>query len=104
MAVMLAVFTIVPLGKGESVSPIVAKVVKTVAASGLDYKLTAMGTIVEGDWDEVTAVIKKCHHIVRRQAPRVITSVTIDDRKGAKKRLAGKVESVKKKIKGEVKT
>jgi uncharacterized protein (TIGR00106 family) len=99
---MLATFTIIPIGKGESISPIIAKVVKAVDRSGLDYKLTAMGTIVEGGWCDVMAVIKKCHDLVRRTSPRVLTSITIDDRKGAKKRLEGKVESVKKKIGKEI--
>ncbi len=101
---MLATFTIIPMGKGESISPIIAKVVKAVDASGIDYKLTAMGTIVEGDWAEVMAVIKKCHDLVKRMTPRVITTITIDDRKGAKKRLEGKVESVRKKVRKEIRT
>jgi uncharacterized protein (TIGR00106 family) len=101
---MLATFTVLPMGKGESISPIIAKVVKAVDASGLDYKLTSMGTMIEGDWDEVMAVIKKCHKLVGRLTPRVYTTIAIDDRKGAKHRLEGKVESVKKKVKFEVKT
>jgi uncharacterized protein (TIGR00106 family) len=101
---MLATFTIIPLGEGESISAMVAKVVGKVHASGLDYKLNSMGTVVEGDWDEVMELIKSCHQLMRRKSSRVYTSITIDDRKGAKQRLAGKVESVKKKIKHEIKT
>ena len=101
---MLATFTIIPIGAGESISPIVAKVVKLVDSSNLDYRLTAMGTIVEGEWDEVLTLIKKAHKLVRRHSARVLTSITIDDRKGAKKRLTGKVDSVKSKLKIEVKS
>ncbi|HOO56293.1 MAG TPA: MTH1187 family thiamine-binding protein [bacterium] len=101
---MLAVFTIIPIGGDESVSPVVAKMIEAVDASGLDYKLTAMGTIIEGNWDDVMAVIKKCHNIVRRGSARVSTSITIDDRKGAKKRLSGKIESVRQKVKRDIKT
>jgi len=101
---MLATFTIVPLGEGESISPTVAKVIRMVDASGLDYKLTAMGTIVEGDWKAVMELIGKCHALVRKGSPRVLTSITIDDRKGAKKRLEGKVESVRRKAGKEIMT
>ncbi len=101
---MLATFTVIPLGKGESISPIIAKVAKMVNSSGLDYKLTSMGTMIEGNWDEVMATIQKCHNLVRRLTPRVYTTIAIDDRKGAKKRLEGKVESVKRKVNFQVKT
>lgn len=101
---MLAIFTVVPVSECESISPLVTKIVDEVDKSGLDYKLTSMGTIVEGDWDGVMDVIKKCHHIMRRHAGRVLTSITIDDRKGAKKRLLGKVESVLQKSKRAIHT
>lgn len=101
---MLAIFTVVPVSEGESISPFVTKIVEQVDKSGLDYKLTSMGTIVEGDWDGVMSVIKKCHHIMRRHAARVITNITIDDRKGAKNRLQGKVESVLQKSKRNIHT
>jgi uncharacterized protein (TIGR00106 family) len=101
---MLATFTIVPIGKDESVSSTVAKVIKIVDASGLDYKLTAMGTIVEGDWKSVMELIGKCHAFARKGSPRVLTSITIDDRKGAKNRLEGKVESVRRKAGKEIRT
>jgi len=48
-----------PLGKGESVSQYVARVVDVVDKSGLPYVLTPMGTIIEGEsWDEVMDVLK----------------------------------------------
>jgi len=99
---MLAQFSIVPLGVGESVSKYVASVIKEVEKSGLDYRLTAMATIVEGSPEEVFALIQKCHKKVRRLAPRVITTIIIDDRKGAKKRLEGKIKSVEAKLGKEV--
>ena len=50
-------FSITPLGKGESVSSYVARCVEVVAASGLDYRLHAMATTVEGELDQVLAVV-----------------------------------------------
>jgi len=56
--------------------------------------LTSMGTIIEGDWDEVLTIIKKCHAEVRGLSERVVTSITIDDRKGLTDRLTGNVLEV----------
>jgi len=95
---MLAQFTIVPIGKGESISGYVATVLKEVEKSGLDYRLTAMATIVEGPTDEVFALIRRCHQKVTKLSPRVLTNISIDDRRGAKKRLSGKIESVERKL------
>jgi len=100
---LLAQFSIVPLGVGESVSRYVASVIKEVEKSGLEYRLTAMATIVEGPPEQVFALIQKCHQKVRRLAPRVITTIIIDDRKGGKNRLEGKIQSVEKKLKKSVK-
>jgi uncharacterized protein (TIGR00106 family) len=101
---MLAQFSIVPLGKGESLSQYVAAIVKEVEKSGLDYRLTAMATIVEGPADEVFALIQKCHRKAKGFAPRVLTTIVIDDRKGAQNRLTGKVKSVEQKLGGKIKS
>jgi len=101
---MLANFTVIPVSEGESISHLVAKIIEEVDKSGLDYKLTSMGTQIEGDWDKVMAVVKKCHTLMMKHSRRVITTVTIDDRKGAKKRLTGKVESVLAKSKRNIRT
>ena len=47
-------FSMAPLGKGESVSPYVARCLEVVASSGLDYRLHAMGTTLEGELDQVS--------------------------------------------------
>jgi uncharacterized protein (TIGR00106 family) len=101
---MLVMFTVVPVSEGESISPLVTKIIEEVDKSGLDYKLTSMGTMVEGDWDKVMALIKKCHAVMRKHANRVITTITIDDRKGARGRLDGKVASVLDKSKRALRT
>ena len=101
---MIAIFSVVPTAAGESLSPYVAKIIEEVDKSGLDYRLTAMGTIIEGPWDKVMATIKTCHNLMRRHSARVLTSITIDDRKGASKRISGKVESVLEKSKRSLKT
>ncbi len=50
---MLLQLSIVPLGRGRSISPDLADVVKIIQASGLDYRVTATATILEGDWDQL---------------------------------------------------
>jgi len=95
---MLAQFSVVPVGKGESLSRYVAAALKEVEKSGLDYRLTAMSTIVEGETDEVFALLKRCHATVRKLAPRVLTTIIIDDRKAGKNRIRAKVESVEQKL------
>lgn len=96
---MIVEFSITPIGKGESLSGDVAQVLELVDKSGLDYQLTPMGTVVEGEWDEVMTLIKRCHRAMRERANRVSTHIHIDDRKGAKDRIRHKVEAVERKLK-----
>ena len=95
---ILAEFSIVPLGKGVSVSPVVARVLKIVAESGISYKANPMGTVLEGDWDRVMDVIKECHQEVMKDADRAVTNIKIDDRKGKGGRIEKKLESVEQKL------
>jgi uncharacterized protein (TIGR00106 family) len=93
---MLVQFSVFPVGAKESLSKDVAKVLDIIDKSGLSYKFTPMSTIVEGNWDDVMALVKKCHHAMRRSHGRIYTSIVIDDRKGARGRLTGKVDAVEK--------
>jgi len=95
---MLAEFSIVPIGKGESVSQYVAECLRIVESSGLDYRINPMGTVVEGEYDAVMSVIRACHMRVMELCPRAITSIKIDDRKGSVGMLDRKVESVEKRL------
>jgi len=88
-----------PLGKSESVSEYVARVVDIVDKSGLDYVLTPMGTIVEGeDWDQVMDVLKRGFEELKKDCPRISITMKIDYRAGKGGRLKSKVESVEEKI------
>jgi len=57
---MLAAFSITPLGTGDSVSASVSDAVRLVRESGLPNETNAMFTNVEGEWDEVMALVKTC--------------------------------------------
>ncbi|MEN6372419.1 MAG: MTH1187 family thiamine-binding protein [Armatimonadota bacterium] len=91
---MLASFTIIPIGEGEELKELIAEILAIVDKSGLPYKLGAMQTTIEGEPEQVMGLIMKCHQKMMEIAPRVLTSITIDDRKGAAKRLEGKVKDV----------
>jgi uncharacterized protein (TIGR00106 family) len=91
---MIIEFSIVPIGRGETLAGPVARVLDLVDKSGLPYQLTAMGTIVEGEWDEVLGLVRRCHDAMRGEAGRVYTHITIDDRPLASGRIAGKVREV----------
>jgi uncharacterized protein (TIGR00106 family) len=93
---MVVEFSIIPIGKGESLSNLIAKVIDIVDKSGLSYKVTAMGTIVEGEWDEIMELIKNCHFKMKEYCSRVYTKISIDDRKDARNRITGKVEDIEK--------
>ena len=91
---MLVQVSIFPLGKGESIGKYVAEAVDEIDKSGLDYRLTAMGTVIEGDWDAVMKVIKRARDRVLKQTDRVYISMTIDDRKDKRRRIEAKVKAV----------
>lgn len=87
-------FSMTPLGRGDSVAPFVARCLEVVAASGLNYRLHAMGTTVEGDWDEVFGVVKRCYEALRADCDRVTCTIKVDYRKGPESRLESKVRRV----------
>ncbi len=91
---MVAEFSIVPIGEGEELAGLVAGLVDLIDRSGLPYQLTAMGTIVEGDWEDVLDLIKRCHDKMKASADRILTSITIDDRAAARGRIQGKIADV----------
>ncbi len=91
---MLVFFSIVPVGGASSLSNEVADAIRIVADSGLDYQVTAMGTLVEGEWDEVMGVIRRCFDALHEHADRVTCTVKIDDYRGRSGRISGKVASV----------
>ena len=91
---MLLDFSMTPLGKGESVSAYVARCLEIVAASGLDYRLHAMGTTLEGDLEEVLTVVRLCFEALQPDCDRISCSIKMDYRKGSESRLANKVRKV----------
>ena len=101
---VLLEFSMYPLGKGESVSRYVARSLDIIDRSGLPYRLHAMGTVIEGDWDECMAVVKQCYEAMLKDCDRVECAIKIDFRKGRQGRLKTKVASVEKRLGRKLKT
>jgi uncharacterized protein (TIGR00106 family) len=101
---VLLEFSMSPLGKGESVAPYVARCLEIVAASGLDYRLHAMGTILEGEWDEVFAVVRRCFEALQPDCDRISCTIKVDYRRGHRGRLESKVRSVQQLVAQPLKT
>ncbi len=91
-------FSIFPLDKGKSVSPYVARAVKTIRESGLKSKLGPMGTSIEGEWDEVITLVGRCLEELKKDCDRVYMTITADYRRGGSGRIESKVKSVESKI------
>ncbi|MGM0653155.1 MAG: MTH1187 family thiamine-binding protein [Bacillota bacterium] len=94
--------SIVPLGTGStSLSPYVAACEKVLRENSgdLKYELTAMGTILEGDLDQIMTLVRRLHEVPFDQgARRVSTSIKIDDRRDRPGTIEQKVKSVEEKL------
>ena len=95
---VLLEFLMSPMTRGESVSPYVARSLDIIDKSGLPYQLTPMGTIIEGEWAEVMAVVTACFERMRVDCDRIGTQIRIDYRAGPGGRIKSKVESVQQKV------
>jgi len=94
---MLAELEIIPVGTpSASLSAVLADVAKLIDDSGLEYRVGPMGTVVEGDWDQVVRLAKRCHDAVLASSDRVLTTIRIDDRKDVPGpgRITQKVQSL----------
>jgi len=97
---MIADFSIAPIGAGESLSRHVALAFEVIESSGVSFEHHAMGTNLEGNWDEVMGVIKACRDKMLETSGRISLSIKIDDRTGARSQLNRKVDSARRKMAG----
>jgi uncharacterized protein (TIGR00106 family) len=101
---VLLEFSMSPLGKGESVGKYVARSLDIIDKSGVDYRLNPMGTILEGEWDDVMDVVRRCFLRMRQDCNRISCTIKIDYRKGHRGRLNAKTASVEKRLKRRLNT
>jgi len=97
-------FSMAPMDKGDSVAPWVARCLEIIAKSGLDYRLHAMGTTLEGEWDEVFGVVRQCFEALQADCSRISVSIKVDYRKGPERHLESKVQRVQQLVKQPLKT
>lgn len=95
---VLLEFSMYPLGRGESVSPYVARSLEIIDSSGLDYRCHAMGTVIEGEYDEVMDVVRRCFERMSEDCNRVECVIKLDFRRDQSGRLEGKVASIEEKL------
>ncbi|EEZ78954.1 hypothetical protein HMPREF0972_00304 [Actinomyces sp. oral taxon 848 str. F0332] len=94
---MLLAFSIAPMTSDRpdgSVSQAVAAAVEAVRESGLPHETTSMFTTIEGEWDEVMSVVKRCVDVVAKRSPRISLVMKADIRPGYTGQITAKVERV----------
>ena len=93
---MIVAFSISPSAGDETggVGEAVAEAVRIVRASGLPNETNAMFTNIEGEWDEVMAVVKQAVDAVAAVSPRVSLVLKVDIRPGYTGQLTAKVERI----------
>jgi uncharacterized protein (TIGR00106 family) len=96
-------FSLIPLDKGVSLSTYVARALTIVEESGLEYRLNPMGTVVEGEWEELLNLLTGCFKALERDSERIYLQVKFDHRKGVSGAIDSKVKSVQAKAGRELK-
>lgn len=91
-------FSMYPLDKGDSLSSYVARSLDIIDKSGLDYELHAMGTLLEGEFDQVMGVVRDCYQAMAADCERIACYIKLDHRQGRSGRLKSKVASVERKV------
>jgi uncharacterized protein (TIGR00106 family) len=88
--------SIIPLGLGHpSVGDYVADIIKYLQKENILHALTDMGTVVHGDLPELLKLAQALHELpFARQVQRVVTHITIDDRRDKEVHLGDKIKGV----------
>ncbi|MBN1626903.1 MAG: MTH1187 family thiamine-binding protein [Deltaproteobacteria bacterium] len=87
-------FSIYPLDKGASVSAYVARALTIVEKSGMEYRLTPMGTVVEGEWGDLLNLLTECLRELEKDSERITLQAKFDHRKGVTGAINSKIKSL----------
>ena len=93
---VLIEFSMSPTDKGESLSPYVSRIIDHIDQSGITYQLTPMGTILEGEWEDVMKVVSECFYLLKNDCSRIGMNLKMDYRAGDESRMFSKIEKVEK--------
>jgi uncharacterized protein (TIGR00106 family) len=95
---VIADISVVPIGVGVSLSKYVAACEKVLNEAGLEPRLHAYGTNIQGEWDVVFQAIRRCHEMVHEMgAPRVSTVIKVGSRTDRDQTMGDKIQSVESK-------
>jgi uncharacterized protein (TIGR00106 family) len=96
---VIADLSIVPLGAGLSLSRYIAACERILADAGLEPRLHAYGTNVEGEWEQVFEALRRCHEVLHEMgAPRVSTNLRCGTRTDRPQRMQDKITSVENRL------
>jgi len=95
---VLLEFSMSPFDKGASLSQYVSRSLDIIDQSGVDYRLNPMGTVLEGEWDEVMNVVRDCFLKMSEDCERISCAIKIDYRAGKSGRLGAKIDSIEKRL------
>lgn len=101
---VLLEFAMSPTGQSGSLSPYVARILDVIDRSGIRYQLTSMGTILEGEWDDVMAVVSACFRALEPDCERIGMNLKMDWRRGDESRLRSKIDAVEQQLGRTLKT
>ncbi len=92
--------SVVPLGTGQpGVGDFVADIIAHLRKEQIPHTLTDMGTIIEGEVEQLLALARTLHEMpFQRQVWRVVTHITIDDRRDKKVHLQDKIKAVSQRL------
>ncbi len=91
-------FSLSPLDKGPSIGAEVARCLDIIDSSGVDYRFGPMGTVLEGTWDEVFQVVRRCFERASEDCERISLAIRVDHRKGAGPRLPDRIERIEERV------
>lgn len=101
---VLLEFSMSPLDKGISLSPYVARILKVIDQSGVMYRLNPMGTVLEGEYDQLMEVLRMCFLELQKDCKRISVSIKMDYRLGKERRIDSKIDKIKLLLGKELKT
>ncbi|MDX9785859.1 MAG: MTH1187 family thiamine-binding protein [Desulfobacterales bacterium] len=95
---VLVHFSIFPMDKGDHLSGYVARALRIIQKSGLPYRLEAMGTTIEGEWEEIINVVTRCYEDLNADCGRILINLKMDCKRGQGGRMTEKVRTVEAKL------
>jgi uncharacterized protein (TIGR00106 family) len=95
---MLFSVSMFPIGSDDSILGPVAEVVEEIDRAGLHYQVTAMDTVIEGEWEHVVPALRRAQQRLRQHNERVFMRLEVDDHAGSQDRMLKSVTDVEQRV------